>query len=143
MYQINWTWRKFRYYMWPITKWVPLQQIRKSSKQYTISYHWNNSRDINYYKELGLEFLKSSKWFRRPCTFYKIKTYKIPPYLAQLLPKGTHSHNTRNSEDITTFQSTTETFKFSFFPSSIVQSNKLDLKGRNYLVLFILYLGTI
>ena len=26
------------------------------------------------YKELGLEFLKSRRWFRRLCTYYKIKT---------------------------------------------------------------------
>ena len=79
---------------------------------------------IKLYKKLGLEFLKSRRWFRhgirRLCSFYKIKTYKILPYLAQLLPKVTHSHNTRNSEDITTFRSKTETFKFSFFPWSIV-----------------------
>ena len=45
-------------------------------------------------------------------------------------------YNTRNSEDITTFQSRTETFKFSLFPWSIVEWNKLDLKIRNssYLV---------
>ena len=89
---------------------------------------------VKLYKEL--EFLKSRRWFRRLCTLYKIKTYKIPPYLAQLLPKGTHPYNTRNSDDITTFQSRTETFKFSFFPWSIVEWNKLDLKIRNssYLV---------
>ena len=58
---------------------------------------------VKLYKELGLEFLKSRRWFRRLCTFYKIKTYKIPPYLVQLLPKGTHPYNTRNSDDITTF----------------------------------------
>ena len=54
-------------------------------------------------KELGLEFLKHRRWFRRLCTFFKIKTYNIPPYLADLLPKGIQSYNTRNSEDITTF----------------------------------------
>ena len=91
---------------------------------------------VKLYKEFGFEFLKSRRWFRRLCTFYKIKAYKIPTYLAQLLPKGTHSYNTRNSEDITTFQSRTETFRFSFFPWSIVEWNKLDLKIRNssYLV---------
>ena len=91
---------------------------------------------VKLYKELGLEFLKSRRWFRRLCTLYKIKTYKIPPYLAQLLPKGTHPYNTQNSDDITTFQSRAETFKFSFFPWSIVEWNKLDLKIRNssYLV---------
>ena len=71
-------------------------------------------------------------WFRRLCTFYKIRTYNIPLYLADLLPKGTHSYNTGNSEDISVFQSRTETFKFSFFPWSIVEWNKLDLKILNW-----------
>ena len=89
------------------------------------------------HKELGLEFLKSRRWFRRICTFYKIKTYHITLYLADLLPKETRLYNTHNSEDITTFQSTIETFKFSFIPWSIAEWNKLDLKIRNwsYLVL--------
>ena len=88
------------------------------------------------YKELGLEFLKSRRWFRRLCTFYKIRTYNLPLYLADLLHKGTHSFNTRNSEDITIFQSRTETFNFSFFQWSIAEWNKLDLEIRNssYLV---------
>ena len=86
-----------------------------------------------------MEFLKS----KRLCTFYKIKPYKIPPYLAQPLPKGTHSYKSHKPEDITTFQSRTDkTFKFSFFPLSIVEQNKLDLKiwnssflvFRNYLI---------
>ena len=62
------------------------------------------------YKELGLEFLKIRRWFRGLCTFYKIRTYNIPLYIADLLPKLTHSYNTCNSEDITTFQSRKETF---------------------------------
>ena len=68
------------------------------------------------YKELGLEFLKSRRWFRQLCTYPN-----IPLYLADLLPKGTHSYNTSKSEDISTFQSRTETFKFSFFPWSFVE----------------------
>ena len=78
-----------------------------------------------------MEFLRSTRWFRRLCTFYKIITYNIPLYLADLLPKGTHSYNTRKSEDISTFQIRTEIFKFSFFPRSIVEWNKLDSKIRN------------
>ena len=75
--------------------------------------------------------MKSRRRFRRLCTFYKIRTYNISLYLADLLPKGTHSYNTRNSEDITTFPSRAETFIFSFFPWSIVEWNKIDLKIRN------------
>ena len=74
--------------------------------------------------------------------FLKIRTYNIPLYLADLLTKGTHSYNTHSSENITIFQSRTEIFKFSFFPWSIVEWNKLDLKignssclvFRNYLI---------
>ena len=51
-------------------------------------------------------------------------------------------YNTHHSEDITTFQSRTKILKFSFFPWSIVEWNKLDLKiwnssylvFRNYLI---------
>ena len=102
----------------------------------TITVAIRGTPKVELYKELDLEFLKGRQWFRRLCTFYKIKTYKIPPYLAEQLHKGTHSCNTHNSEDITTFQSKTETFKFSFFPWSIVEWNKLDLKIQNssYLV---------
>ena len=61
----------------------------------------------------------------------KLKHIRSPPYLAKLLPKGNHLYNTHNSEDITAFQSRAETFKFSFFPWSIVEWNKPDLKIRN------------
>ena len=47
---------------------------------------------IKLYKELGLEFLKSRRWFRRlSYAFCEIKTYKIPPSIELPLPKGTHS----------------------------------------------------
>ena len=55
--------------------------------------------------------------------------------MAQLLPKGADSYNTHNSENITTFQSRTETLKLSI-PWSIIEWNKLDLNIHNssYLV---------
>ena len=49
------------------------------------------------YKELGLEFLRSRRWYRQQYTFYKIRTCNIPLYLADLLPKGTNSYHTCNS----------------------------------------------
>ena len=82
-------------------------------------------------QRLGLEFL------------YILCNWNIQysNYLADLLPKGTHSYNNCNSEDITTFQSRTETSNFSFFSWSIVEWNKLDLKiwNSSYLV-FRIYL---
>ena len=38
------------------------------------------------YKELGLETLKSRRWLKKLCCFYKIKNNGIPSYLAELIP---------------------------------------------------------
>ena len=46
------------------------------------------------YKELGLESLKFRRWFRRLCTFFKIKTSGKPEYLFNLIPAGQYSYNT-------------------------------------------------
>ena len=80
------------------------------------------------YQELGLESLKSCRWFRRLCYFYKIKNYGLPEYLFKLILVDTHSHNTHISENITTYHCRTDTFKHSFFPWTIAEWNKLDLK---------------
>ena len=79
------------------------------------------------YVELGLESLKARHWFRRLCDFYKFKSYGLPPYLFQLVPKETHSYNTCNSEDIPTYHCRTDSFKNSFFPWTIRECNRLDL----------------
>ena len=34
---------------------------------------------VKLYKELGLESLKSRRWFRHLCCFYKIKTFGLHP----------------------------------------------------------------
>ena len=112
--------------------------------QCRISDNWSDSRYIKnqIIQRIRFGVFESRGWFRWLCTFHKINKYKIPHYLTQLLPKGTHSYNTCNSDDITTCQSRTKTFKLSFFPWSIVEWNKLDLKilsssylvFRNYLI---------
>ena len=58
---------------------------------------------VKLYKELGLESLKSRRWFRRLCCFYKIKTFGLPSYLSNFISSGFHSYNTRNSEDVVTY----------------------------------------
>ena len=40
------------------------------------------------YRELGLEPLRSRRWFRRLCTLYKNKTTGLPRYLNNMLPKS-------------------------------------------------------
>ena len=47
--------------------------------------------------------------------------------MVKLILVDTHSYNTRISENITTY-CRTDTFKHSFFPWTIAEWNKLDLK---------------
>ena len=81
-------------------------------------------------KDMGLESLKFRQWFRKLCTFYKIKSTGLPSYLFDLIPKSSHMYNTRSLEDAATLYSRTDIFKYLFFPSTISEWNKLDLKIR-------------
>ena len=47
------------------------------------------------YKELGIESLSFHRWFRRLCTFYKIKTQRAPKYLYKLIPLKNNTYDTR------------------------------------------------
>ena len=79
---------------------------------------------------LGFESLKFRRWFRKLCTFFKLKTSGLPEYLFDLIPQNNHLYNTRFLEDVTTFYSRTDAFKYSFFPSTILEWNKLERKIR-------------
>ena len=48
-----------------------------------------------------------------------------------MLPKVTHHYQTRNSEDLAIYQTRTNIFKYSFFPYSIMEWNKLSSSIRN------------
>ena len=76
------------------------------------------------YNQLGLESLKFRRWFRKLCTFYKIKTTGVPQYLSDLIPQTNHLYNTCAAEDVTTFYSRTDTFKYSFFQYTVLEWNK-------------------
>ena len=46
------------------------------------------------YNELGVEFFKVKRCFRKLCTFYKIKTTGVPQCLSHLIPQTNHLYNT-------------------------------------------------
>ena len=69
---------------------------------------------VKLYKELGLESVKSRKWFRHLCCVHKIKTFGLLSYLSNLISSSIHSYNTRKSEDIVTYYCRTDKFKYSF-----------------------------
>ena len=83
------------------------------------------------YQELGLESLKSRRWFRKLCHFYKIFNDKSPSYLFNSLPNFNRVHNTRLSYNIPPIKLKHDYLKNSFFPSAISEQNKLDLIIRN------------
>ena len=78
------------------------------------------------YNELGLEFLESRRRLRCLCFLHKIISNGLPAYLYKLIPKKSHQYITRNRNDIATYQCRTDAFKFSFFPWTITEWNKID-----------------
>ena len=57
------------------------------------------------YNDLGLESLIFVRWFRKLCTFYKIKTTGLPQNSSDLIPQINHLYNTCAAEDVATFYS--------------------------------------
>ena len=83
------------------------------------------------YQELGLESLQSRRWFRKLCQFYKISKSKSPRYLFNIIPTKLRVHNTRYCDNIPLLKIKHNYFRNSFFPSSIVEWNKLSREVRN------------
>ena len=67
------------------------------------------------YQELRIEHLRSRRWFRKLCIFYKIIKSKSPPYLLNLIPSSSRLHTTRNSDNIILFKVRHNFFKNIFF----------------------------
>ena len=83
------------------------------------------------YNELSLESLCFKRWFRRLCALYKIKITQLPSYLYELISKSNHNYNTRNFDHIDPYYCRTDILKYSFFPYTIVEWNKLDANFKN------------
>ena len=83
------------------------------------------------YNELGLESLRFRRYFRRLCTFFKIKQTEMPSYLFNLISQSNHNYNTRQYDNIESFYCRTDVFKNSFFPYVIDEWNKLKIEIRN------------
>ena len=64
------------------------------------------------YKKLRLESFRRKRLLTRPCALYKIKTTGLPLYLNNMLANVTYHYQTRNSEDLTTYQTRTNIFKY-------------------------------
>ena len=75
------------------------------------------SRD-KLYQELGLESLKSRRWYKRLSCMFKIMKKEAPNYLINLIPKCEQTIRRRNNR-IPSYHYRTDCFKYSFLPSTL------------------------
>ena len=80
--------------------------------------------------ELGLESLKSRRWFRRLCCMFKIMKNQPPEYLNNLISTRKQNFNSKNIY-IPSYSCPTGYFKSSFFPASLEEWFHLDPSIRN------------
>ena len=66
------------------------------------------------YEELGLESLKSRRWYRKMSLFYKVFKNESPRYLFNTIPNNTEQRQTRHSDNIPMFFARHDYFKNSF-----------------------------
>ena len=52
------------------------------------------------FQELGLETLKSTRWLRKLCLFYKLITEKSPACLFQLIPENNTAYTTKSVQEV-------------------------------------------
>ena len=83
------------------------------------------------YQELGLETLQLRCWYRKLCCFYKILTSQSPKYLYSIIPIYNMSYRTRQCNKIPAINAKHDFFKNTFFPSTIMEWNKLDWEIKN------------
>ena len=75
--------------------------------------------------------LQRHRWYRKLCLFYKIFKENKAVYLLNLIPTKNLNYNTRNTDKITLFHTKYNFFKNSFFPSTVIEWNKLDPNLRS------------
>ena len=84
------------------------------------------------YQEWGLELLRSRKWLRKLCLFYKTYKNKSPSYLYNLIHDRVTFYSTWSSQinNISNIKTRSNFFRNSFFPSTITEWNKLGCDIR-------------
>ena len=85
---------------------------------------------VKLYSELGLESLQSRRWMRKLCFFYRVYNKQMPTYLTDVIPARNENYNLRNRMNVNLMRVNHNFFKNSFFPSTIIEWNKLDLEIR-------------
>ena len=82
------------------------------------------------YQELGLESLRSRRWYKGLSCMFKIMKKEAPNYLINLIPKSEAAIRTTNNI-FPTYNCRTDCFKYSFFPFTLNDWFRLDINIRN------------
>ena len=83
------------------------------------------------YQELGLQSLQLRRWYKKLCCFHKIYNKQAPGYLTKLIPRRNEAYQTRHLANIPSLSFKHNFFKNTFFPSTILEWNKVDASVRN------------
>ena len=118
---INQTTRVFRTKSKRFSIMLPIKGIKRNQRNFL-------NETLSRIRNESLSF---RRWFRRLCTFYKIKTQRVPKYIYKLIPIENSTYDTRCRHSVGTYFRRTNAFKYSFFPYTIREWNKLDLQLRN------------
>ena len=79
----------------------------------------------------SLETLQQRRWYRKLCCFYKILKSQSPKYLYSIIPIHNMSYRTKQCNKIPAINVKHDIFKNTFFPSTIIEWNKLDWEIKN------------
>ena len=71
------------------------------------------------------------RWYRKLSLLFKIIKTESPPYLFNLVRNNNRRQITRNLNNLLIFRVNHEYFKNTFFPSAVLEWNKLDSFIRN------------
>ena len=83
------------------------------------------------YQELGLRSLQKWRWYRKLCYFLKIFEGQSPDYLSKVLRSIRKKYNTTNADHIPRFNTKNNCFWNSYFPSTSIEWNNLDINIRS------------
>ena len=83
------------------------------------------------YEELGLESLQLLRWYRKLSCFCKLFNNEHLHYLFKLISSRSSGYVTRRMQNIPFFKTRHTFLKNSFFPSTIIEWNKIDHNVRN------------
>ena len=73
------------------------------------------------YQRLGLESIKSRRWYQKLCLFFKLIKNKHSSYLLNIIPKVLSTWTTRNHNNIPLFNVKNKYSQNSFFPSTVIE----------------------